>query len=226
MSMILVVAAHPDDEVLGAGGTVARRVSEGDTAYALVLGEGQTSRWDSRSQAERSAVDSLHNDSISASKILGYKDIYFGEFPDNRFDSADLLDIVKSVENFLEKLRPDIIYTHFGGDLNVDHQVTNQAVLTAARPQGDYSVREIYAFETVSSTEWNFGSRKVFCPNVFVNIEGYFQKKCDAMSKYTSELRMFPHPRSLQMLEITARKWGGAVGRQYAEAFELLRRVD
>ncbi len=171
-------------------------------------------------------MDSLHNDSISASKILGYKDIYFGEFPDNRFDSADLLDIVKSVENFLEKLRPDIIYTHFGGDLNVDHQVTNQAVLTAARPQGDYSVREIYAFETVSSTEWNFGSRKVFCPNVFVNIEGYFQKKCDAMSKYTSELRMFPHPRSLQMLEITARKWGGAVGRQYAEAFELLRRVD
>ncbi len=226
MSEILVIAAHPDDEVLGVGGTVARRTAEGDTAYALILGEGQTSRFERRQQAELNIIESLHKDSRAAAKILGYRDIYFGDFPDNRFDSVDLLDIVKFVEKYIEKLKPDIIFTHFNGDLNVDHQITNKAVLTAARPQGIYSAIQIFAFETVSSTEWNFGSRQVFCPNVFVDIGSYFPIKCSAMEKYKSELRTFPHPRSLAMLEYAAHRWGGVVGREYAEAFELLRMVD
>lgn len=226
MKTILVVAAHPDDEVLGVGGTVARRTDEGDMVYALILGEGQTSRFEKRHQAQPDVIESLRADSVAASKILGYRDIYFGEFPDNRFDSVDLLDIVKFVEKYIEKLKPEIIYTHFGGDLNIDHQVANKAVMTAARPQGNYTVKQIFAFETVSSTEWNFGNRPVFCPNVFVDIEGYFEKKCDAIQKYRSELRMFPHPRSLEMLKLTARRWGGIIGKEYVEAFELLRMVD
>lgn len=225
MSTVLVIAAHPDDEVLGAGGTAARRAAQGDLVYALILGEGQTSRFEQRQQAGLEVVESLHNDSIAASEVIGYKKVYFGDFPDNRFDSVDLLDIVKFVEKYIAELKPEIIYTHFGGDLNVDHQITNTAVLTATRPQGDYTVREIYAFETFSSTEWNFGCRQPFCPNVFIDIGEHFYKKCDAMKKYQSELRGFPHPRSLEIMEAAARRWGSVVGREYAEAFELLRKI-
>jgi len=226
MSMILVIAAHPDDEVLGVGGTIARRTAEGDTAYALILGEGQTSRFETRCQAQPDVIESLRRDSVAASKILGYKDIYLGDFPDNRFDSVDLLEIVKFVEKYIEILKPEIIFTHFGRDLNIDHQITNKAVLTAARPQGNYTVKQILAFETVSSTEWNFGSGQGFSPNIFIDIKGYFQIKCNAMEKYKSELRAYPHPRSIEMLRFAARRWGGVIAKEYAEAFELLRMVE
>lgn len=227
MSVILVVAAHPDDEILGVGGTIAKSVAKGDKAYALILGEGQTSRWDSREVADSSAVEDLHRNTLEAGKIIGYSDVFFENLPDNRFDSVDLLDIVKCVEKYINKIKPEVVYTHYQGDLNIDHQITFQAVLTATRPIGDYSVKEIYQFETVSSTEWNFGNRTgVFAPNVFINIEDFFNKKCEAMEKYESELCEFPHPRSLKMLEAVAQVRGSMIGRHYSEAFELVRIVD
>lgn len=226
MSTILVVAAHPDDEILGVGGTIARRVAEGDIAYALILGEGQTSRWQIREAAERAVVDELHKDTLSSANVIGYKEVFFSDFPDNRFDSVDMLDVVKSIEKYMAELKPDVVYTHHEGDLNVDHQVTARAVLTATRPFGNYPVKEIYEFETVSSTEWYFGEKSnCFSPNVFVDITNTFQKKCNAMEMYRSELCKFPHPRSLEMLEAVAKKWGGTVGKNYAEAFELVRKV-
>lgn len=227
MSVILVVAAHPDDEILGAGATIARKVAEGNKAYALILGEGQTSRWKRRDQAPEQAVSALHNDSVKAAGIIGYSDIYFENLPDNRFDRIDLLDVVKLVEAYIDKVKPDMIYTHYGKDLNIDHRRTSEAVLTATRPVGNYSVKEIYEFETVSSTEWNFGCRdKAFSPNVFVEIDNFFRIKCEAMKCYRSELCEFPHPRSLKMLEFNAGKWGATVGKNYAEAFELVRKVE
>lgn len=123
MSTVLVIAAHPDDEILGVGGTAARRSEEGDNVYALILGEGQTSRWDAREQAEQTAVHQLHKNTMEAARIIGYSDVFFENLPDNRFDSVDLLDIVKKVEQYITKLQPDVLYTHHHGDLNIDHRL-------------------------------------------------------------------------------------------------------
>ena len=226
MSRILVVAAHPDDEILGAGGTLARHVAQSDEVFALILGEGQTSRWSSRESSDKQAVEELRKDTLAAAEVIGFSKTWSADLPDNRFDTVALLDIVKCVEKYTALIRPEIVYTHHAEDLNIDHRITFEAVLTAARPIGDYSVKEIYAFETVSSTEWNYGSRsKSFCPNVCVDIEAFFERKCEAMKEYRSELCRFPHPRSLEMLDAAARRWGATVGKTYAEAFELIRKV-
>lgn len=226
MSIVLVVAAHPDDEILGVGGTIARHVANGDKAFALILGEGQTSRWTRRELASRGVVQELHKDTLRAGEIIGYTDVYLENLPDNRFDSIDLLDVVKCVEKYVQELKPDIIYTHHAHDLNIDHQVTSKAVLTATRPIGDYAVKEIYAFETVSSTEWDFGrSETAFIPTLYIDIEEYFDIKCRALEIYKSEMREFPHPRSLKMLEALAYVRGASIGRNYAEAFEVIRIV-
>jgi len=224
---ILVVAAHPDDEILGVGGTIIKHVQAGDTVSVLILGEGQTARFNAREEAGARIVEDLHGDTLRAAEILGIKTVYFANIPDNRFDGVDLLDIVKTVEKKISQLRPQVIYTHHGGDLNVDHRRTFQAVVTATRPMEGQCVREIYGFETVSSTEWNFGSPgQQFCPNLFIKLtEEQFEKKLSAMSEYKTELCAYPHPRSLEMLRATAARWGGVVGAHYVEAFEIVRMV-
>ena len=156
MKTVLVVAAHPDDEVLGIGGTAARHAAEGDFVYALILGEGQTSRGVHREDIDKAVVAELHQNTIESAKAIGYQEVFFADFPDNRFDQVDLLDIVKVVERQIQDLQPQIVYTHYSGDLNIDHQYTARAVLTATRPIGAYCVEEVYAFETLSSSEWNF----------------------------------------------------------------------
>lgn len=226
MSNILVVAAHPDDEILGVGGSVARHVANGDKVYAIILGEGQTSRGEHREDISKEVVESLHKNTMESAKAVGYSDIFFADFPDNRFDQVDLLDIVKAVEHKIRELKPDIIYTHYSGDLNIDHQYTARAVLTATRPIGDYCVKEVYAFETLSSSEWNFdySAQPAFCPNVFVDITDYYDKKEQAMNCYVSELCEFPHPRSLTGMDVLSRTRGMAAGMQRAEAFMLVRK--
>lgn len=227
MRTILVVAAHPDDEILGVGGTAARHVAEGDLVYALILGEGQTSRGEHREDVSRNTVAALHKNTMESAKEIGYRDVFFTDFPDNRFDKVDLLDIVKTVEKYIEKIKPQIIYTHYSGDLNIDHQYTARAVLTASRPIGTYSVEEIYAFETLSSSEWNFDNsvQPVFSPNVYVDITNYYDKKEQAMKCYVSELCEFPHPRSLMGMEVLSRARGMTVGMERAEAFMLVRKT-
>ncbi len=227
MAKILVVAAHPDDEILGLGGTIRKRVNDGDTADCLILGEGATSRTSKREDTDKHILDELQSDTEGSAIIIGYKNVYFSSLPDNRFDSMDLLDIIKVVEKYVDELKPDIIYTHHYGDLNVDHKITFEAVITACRPIGDYTVKEIYCFETPSSTEWNFEySASIFRPNVFIDIESTIKAKLDAMACYRTELRDYPHPRSLKALEVIASRWGTVAGKQYAEAFELIRKVD
>lgn len=226
MSTILVIAAHPDDEILGAGATIASRVAAGDTAYAVILGEGQTSRVDHREEMAASVIEELHKDTLAAAKHIGFKEVFFENVPDNRFDQLDLLDVVKKVEKIIEKVKPEVIYTHHKGDLNIDHRITYQAVLTATRPMQNCPIKAIYTFETVSSTEWNFAyGENQFKPNVFVDVEATFEKKLSAMKEYRTELCEFPHPRSLKCLEVTAQKWGSVVGKNYAEPFELVREV-
>lgn len=227
MKTVLVVAAHPDDEILGVGGTVARHVAEGDVVYALILGEGQTSRSAHREEADRAIVEELHQNTLAGADAVGVREVFFADFPDNRFDDVDLLDIVKAVEHKIRELRPQIVYTHYSGDLNVDHQYTARAVLTATRPIGDYCVEEIYAFETLSSSEWNFdySAQPAFSPNVFVDITDYYAQKEQAMNCYVSELCAFPHPRSLTGMDVLSRTRGMAAGMERAEAFLLIRKT-
>lgn len=228
MKTVFIVAAHPDDEILGVGGTVAKHVAKGDKVYAMILGEGQTSRGDHRGDIPQEVVEELHKNTLESAKAVGYEQVFFADFPDNRFDQVDLLDIVKVVEKKIKELQPDIVYTHYSGDLNVDHQYTARAVLTATRPIGDYPVKEIYAFETLSSSEWNFdySAQPAFCPNAFVDITEFYRKKEEAMKCYVSELCEFPHPRSLEGMDVLSKTRGMAVGKERAEAFMLVRKVD
>jgi len=226
MSRILVVAAHPDDEILGAGATIRKHVNSGDAVECIILGEGLTSREKSRKGFDNELISELQYQTLKAAELIGFKNVHFSGFPDNRFDSVDLLEIVKEVEKYIQNFNPDTIYTHHYGDLNIDHRRTFEAVITATRPIGEYCVKEIYCFETPSSTEWNFKyGDNSFKPNVFVDVESTIDAKLKAMECYKLEIRDFPHPRSLKALEIIAARWGTVVGKRYAEAFELIRKV-
>jgi len=223
---ILAVVAHPDDEVLGCGGTMARLAGEGHEVYATILGEGITSRLDQRTQADPVILQELRNRSRLASRLLGAKELYLHDFPDNRFDTVPLLDVVKTIEKAIDRFEPQVVYTHHGGDLNIDHVVTHRAVMTATRPVGNCPVKEIYAFEVPSATEWAFGQfRQGFQPNVFTDISTTLERKIEAMEIYESEARAFPHPRSPMALRTIAKRWGIVVGVACAEAFELIRSV-
>jgi LmbE family N-acetylglucosaminyl deacetylase len=221
---VLIVAAHPDDEVLGCGGTIARLVKERHEAYTLILGEGITSRDRSRNREKREKeINRLKEQIYKANELLGVKEVFTFDFPDNRFDSVDFLDIVKAIEEVKNKLKPEIVFTHSKSDLNIDHQITYKAVITATRPMQNESVKEIYAFEVLSSTEWNYPLS--FSPNVYFDIGDTLERKLKAMTEYKSELREYPHPRSLKGIEIKARQRGMEVGFYYAEAFECIRCV-
>ncbi len=223
---VLVVAAHPDDEILGCGATAARLVHEGREVYFAVLGEGITSRHKNREAADPKSLSLLHRHAHAAAAVIGAKDIFLYQLPDNRLDTVPLLQVVKIVEELLEKIKPEVVYTHHPGDLNVDHGVIHRAVLTATRPMAGQPVREIYAFEVPSSTEWAFGSlQPLFRPNVFVDVNATLEAKIAAMSCYETESREFPHPRSPEALRALARRWGSVVGCHAAEAFELVRSV-
>ena len=225
MKTILVVAAHPDDEVLGCGGTIARLTSEGSNVYTLILGEGITSRDKERDRTKRkNEIAELRKQTEDANKILGVNKVYTYDFPDNRFDTVPLLDIIKTIEETKDGIKPDIVFTHHLGDLNIDHQITFKAVMAACRPTKDESVKEIYSFEIPSSTEWNAPSPLTyFIPDYFVNISKFLETKIKALKEYETELRDFPHPRSLKAVELSAQQWGVKMGFGAAEAFKTVR---
>lgn len=223
---ILVVAAHPDDEVLGCGATIARLAREGAEVYIAIMGEGITSRYQQREQADRKALETLHDSSRRVAALLGAKDLFMHDLPDNRFDTVPLLDVIKIVEDLVKRLRPQAVYTHHGGDLNIDHAITSRAVLTATRPLAGCPVRDLLMFEVPSSTEWAFQRYEpVFRPTVFTDVHGTIDAKIKAMELYEGEMRAFPHPRSALALRAIAQRWGSVVGVAYAEAFELVRMI-
>jgi N-acetylglucosamine malate deacetylase 1 len=225
---VLVVAAHPDDEVLGCGGTIARHAALGDAVYILILAEGQTSRDLSRSKASwQKPLEALQKSSQAAARVLGAKQVVFHRFPDNRMDSVVLLDIVKVVEKHIQMLQPTTIYTHHAGDVNVDHQQTHHAVVAACRPQPGHSVRSLLFFEVASSTEWRpAASGLPFVPNRFHDISKHLAKKLSALRAYHDEMRPWPHARSLRAIEALARWRGATVGVQAAEAFVVGREIQ
>lgn len=219
---ILVVAAHPDDEVLGMGGTIARHSESGDTVHVLFLGDGISSR----TGTDDALVAARQHAADRACKILGASIVGFETFPDNGFDSVPLLSIAKAVEAAKRAVNPEVIYTHHGGDLNIDHRMTCQAVLTAFRPQPHEAFAEIRAFETNSATEWASPSiTPPFLPDTYVDISLHLEQLLSAYVCYTAEMREEPHARSVEALRIAALHRGRQVGLHAAEAFVTLRRI-
>lgn len=222
MKNILIIAAHPDDEILGCGGIITRLNKEGYKITTLILGEGVTSRDDLRDIKKREKnILELKEEAKRANAILGVKEVFFHDFPDNRFDTVPLLDIVKVIEKIKNKIKPDIIFTHYEKDLNIDHQITYKAVITATRPIKEETVKEIYSFEIPSSTEWSYPLS--FSPNVFYDISETIDVKLGALEEYKTELREDPHPRSSEGVKLNAKYWGMKVGLEYAEAFKIVR---
>lgn len=220
MERVLVVAAHPDDEALGCGGTMARLAAEGATVDVLFLADGVGARGSAPDAAglERRGM------AERAAKALGARAPAFLDFPDNRLDTVPLLDVVTAIERHSRDLRPELVLTHHAGDLNVDHRLCCQAVLTAFRPLPGQSVRAIHGFEVASSTEWAFGAAgPAFSPNLFWDIGDHFAAKLEALRIYAEEMRPFPHARSVEAVEACARWRGASVGVAAAEAFSVLR---
>lgn len=224
---VLVIAAHPDDEVLGCGATIAQHRHAGDQVRVLILGEGATSRYSRRGSSRGAAeVKTLRRQANESAKILQINKLELVGLPDNRFDHVDLLDIVKPVEQTIKRYQPQVIYTHFWDDLNIDHRLTAQAVLTATRPVGASSIQRIYSFEILSSTEWTFSAGAAFVPNYYVPLGATdLEQKLSAMKCYSNELCEWPHPRSLEGIRTLARQRGSQIGKPLAEAFMLIREV-
>jgi LmbE family N-acetylglucosaminyl deacetylase len=220
---ILVVAAHPDDEVLGCGGTVAKMAHAGAAVHVLILGEGVTARVEKRDDKDAPAIQSLDNECKTANRLLGVLDVYREYLADNRFDSLDLLDIIKKIEGYVNTVNPDVVFTQHGGDINIDHSITFRAVLTAVRPMQGIGVKALYAYEIPSSTEWSMQYvSPVFHPNTYIDITDTLEVKLQALKTYQSELRSFPHPRSVEGVRSLARYRGMTAGVEAAEAFELI----
>jgi LmbE family N-acetylglucosaminyl deacetylase len=222
---ILILAAHPDDEVLGCGGTIAKLADEGAIVRVALFADGLSSR--SGIQAvQQEELNARRTAAQKACDILGVKSVSFGDFPDNRMDTIPLLDIAQAVEALISMHQPEMVFTHHAGDLNIDHRRLHEAVVTACRPQYGHPVRTVLSFEVPSSTEWQLsGSAPAFVPNWFVDISATLERKLLALEAYASELRTWPHPRSRHGVEHLAHWRGATVGVNAAEAFILGRQL-
>ena len=202
---IAVFAAHPDDETLGAGGTIARLAKEGHEITVVIA-----------------AIRHLEKECRQVCEMLGVKTLLFKQFPDQMFET-EYRHIQITIEAALKDIEPEVVYTHHPGDLNLDHQIIAKTVLTACRPKPGCSVKDLYQFEVPSSTDWSFGY--TFQPNVFVDISEWLSLKQNAMEIYQGEVQPYPHPRSRRSLSNIAGRWGNMVGLNHAEAFQLVRSI-
>jgi LmbE family N-acetylglucosaminyl deacetylase len=226
MKSILVIAAHPDDEVLGCGGTIAKLAAKGAHVHILILATGLTSRKEFCPENSANDLRAHYDRAKRAANLLGAASVNFADFPDQKLDTLPLLQITQRIEAEINATNPVAIFTHHGGDLNMDHVVAYRATLTATRPMPGVRATSLYAYEVPSSTEWAFQKfEPQFRPNVFHDIGATLPYKLQAMQIYESEARSFPHPRSPEALEAIARRWGSVVGLPAAEAFELVRQI-
>ena len=223
---VLVLAAHPDDEVLGCGGAMAKLAAAGAQVHVAFLADGVSARGpDAAAMAAELAARRVAAE--KACRILGTSSVSFDDFPDNRMDTVPLLDIIVKIEALISKHRPDTVFTHHAGDVNVDHRRIHEAVIAACRPQTGHPVRSLLSFEVPSSTEWQLpGSGTPFVPNWFIDISATLARKLEALDAYAAELRQWPHPRSRQGVEHLARWRGASVGVDAAEAFVLGRQLS
>lgn len=216
----LVVAAHPDDDVLGCGGTIARLAQVGHRVVLSFATDGVGARGSDRAAAQR-----RRDAARAAAAVLGVEDLRFGGWPDNQLDTVPLLSLSQHVEALIAEISPRLVLTHHPGDLNVDHRMMCQAAATACRPQPGHPVRDLWSFEVASSTEWQVpgGQRAAFTPNLFVDISTTLSQKIRALETYADEARPWPHARSTEAVTALARWRGATAGVDAAEAFMVQR---
>ena len=212
---VLVVAAHPDDEILGCGGTVAKHVNNGDVVSAVIVCEGESHRSYGKDTNQASSIN-------NSARIIGFNKVYHLALPDQKLDTLPLVSVIKPIEEVISQVKPNVIYVHWGGDLNRDHQIVFESLMVSARPINS-TVSEIYAFETSSSTEWAFP--RGFNPDTWVDISAFIEIKLQAFECYESELRDYPHPRSLRALRVKADAWGSQCCLESAEVFMTVRNI-
>jgi N-acetylglucosamine malate deacetylase 1 len=224
---VLVVGAHPDDEVLGCGGTLARLAQDGCEIHLLVLADGETSRGGiSEPPVDPQRIAQRESAARSAAGILGCASVKLLSLPDNRMDSLDLLEVVRHIEDSVNATKPATVITHHAGDVNIDHRIVHDAVIAACRPVPGHCVRRLLFFEVPSSTEWRPpSSAAAFNPNWFVDISATIAIKMKALEAYRSEMRRFPHPRSLEAMHALAQWRGASIGVAAAEAYILGREL-
>lgn len=224
---ILVIAAHPDDEVLGCGATIAKHVRRGDVVDVLILGDGVTARYEEselNNPEVLEMVEKIKKDAFNANKVLGVNNLQIEGFYCARFDKIPLLNFAKIIEKKIRDFNPDRIYTHGPNDVNIDHGIVYKAVQTATRPMGNNVVKGIFLMEVLSATEWNFS--EAFRPDYYVDVSETVKLKVDAIREYSGEIRDFPHPRSGEAIITLAKKRGSEVGLNYAEAFKVFRIIS
>lgn len=217
---VLVIAAHPDDEVLGAGCAIAKHAREGDQVSVMFLTDGASARTGATALDTATRRECAEN----AAKILGVSALHFHNFPDNALDSMSLLEVTRAMERIATAHAPDIVYIHHAGDLNIDHKIAARAALTCFRPLPGSSVKRILAFEIPSATGWDPGDLP-FIPNFFLDARALIDLKIAALEAYSQELRPFPHARSIEAVRARAGVWGSQMGMEAAEPFVLLREI-
>ncbi len=218
--LVAVIAPHPDDEILGCGGAVARHVDQGDEVHVIVASRGMPEIFPPEE------IDGTRQELRAAHEVLGVSAAHFLDFPAPKLDVVPGHELADGLTGLLGDLRPEVLYVPHWGDLHGDHRAVFDASLVAARPVGAYSVRRLLCYETLSETEWA-GPRtsEAFTPSVFVDIAAVLDRKLKAMACYRSQLKSPPHPRSLEGIEALARVRGATVGCAAAEAFFLVREV-
>ena len=216
----LIVAAHPDDEVLGCGGTIAKMIQCGIDVHIFFLADGVYSREKSNKSDLNDELILRRKSALKACNILGVQNVIFGDFQDNEMDNYSLLTITQRIESVISEFKPEAIFTHHVGDVNIDHQLTHKAVVTACRPQKGCSVKSIFTFEILSNTEWQIPSNNLaFTPSFFVDITSTLQIKIKALEEYSFEMREWPHPRSIKGTQVLSNLRGSTIGTDAAEAF-------
>lgn len=225
MNKILVIAAHPDDEVLGMGGTIAKLTAEGKEVSLLIVTDGSSSQYRNADNLAK-IIETKKQETRRCADVLGIKEILYGGLPDMKLDATPHIEINQAIERVIDYLQPDTVFTHFWGDVNCDHQNVFKSTLVAVRPVAGQVVRELYCYRVPSSTEWTPNmTDTMFMPNTFVDITEYAEQKYEAFSMYATELRDYPHPRSVRHLRETDKAAGLRVGMLSAEEFVVLRQL-
>lgn len=218
--MNLIIAAHPDDEILGCGGIV-KKYSESEEFAVVIMSGGAEGRY------SMDMENTLRKNAEEANAAIGTKELFFETLPNQKMESVLFVEVIGIIESYISKLKPHRVFTHFANDLNLDHRILAEATFTAARPLVGQVVKELYSYNVPSSTEWNMiDNARMFVPNVFVDIKEQIDAKIGAMKLYPSECRAYPHPRSPEAIKTHANYWGLTAGFEYAEPFKLVRKAE
>lgn len=220
MKRILVIAPHADDEILGVGGVMARNIAEGNEVYVCVVTRGEEPLF------TKELVDKLRAETLAAHKFLGITKTYFLEYPAVMLEGVPRYKLNQSIMDVVSEVEPDEVYIPHAGDMQKDHQLVNEAVMVAVRPKYTHKISAVYAYETLSETEWNIPNTvNAFIPNVYVDIGSYIETKKKALEYFATQVSDFPDPRSLEAVEALAKYRGSTVKANAAEAFALIREI-